>query len=135
VECQAVDAAARQVIEEGGFGPGYSYFTHRLGHGIGLDGHEWPYMVRGDRTRLLARMTFTDEPGTYIPGELGIRHEDTLAVTENRLREPAAEGSECLGGAAGVADSPATLKDGVPHLPGRLGGPVAVRNPRPRPRA
>jgi Xaa-Pro dipeptidase len=82
VECQAVDAAARQVIEEGGFGPGYSYFTHRLGHGIGLDGHEWPYMVRGDRTRLLARMTFTDEPGTYIPGELGIRHEDTLAVTE-----------------------------------------------------
>ena len=83
VECQAVDDAARKVIENGGFGPGYSYFTHRLGHGIGLDGHEWPYMVRGNRTRLLAGMTFTDEPGIYIPGEMGIRHEDTVAVTES----------------------------------------------------
>jgi len=82
VECQAVDAAARKVIEDGGFGPGYRYFTHRLGHGIGLDGHEWPYMVRGNTTKLLAGMTFTDEPGIYIPGELGIRHEDTVAVTE-----------------------------------------------------
>jgi Xaa-Pro dipeptidase len=83
VECQAVDAAARKVVEGGGFGPGYTYFTHRLGHGIGLDGHEWPYMVRGDTTKLAAGTTFTDEPGIYIPGELGIRHEDTLAVTEN----------------------------------------------------
>ena len=83
VECQAVDAAARKVIEDGGFGPGYRYFTHRLGHGIGMDGHEWPYMVRGDRTKLAAGMTFTDEPGIYIPGELGIRHEDTVAVTES----------------------------------------------------
>jgi Xaa-Pro dipeptidase len=83
VECQAVDAAARRVIEAGGFGPGYRYFTHRLGHGIGLDGHEWPYMVRGDTTRLAAGMTFTDEPGIYVPGELGIRHEDTVAVTED----------------------------------------------------
>jgi Xaa-Pro dipeptidase len=83
VECQAVDAAARRVIEDGGFGPGYAYLTHRLGHGIGLDGHERPYMVRGDRTRLAAGMTFTDEPGIYIAGELGIRHEDTVAVTES----------------------------------------------------
>ena len=83
VECQAVDAAARKVIEEGGFGPGYAFLTHRLGHGIGLDGHEWPYMVRGNRTRLLAGMTFTDEPGIYVPGEMGIRHEDTVAVTES----------------------------------------------------
>lgn len=82
-ECQAVDLAARKVIEDGGFGPGYTYFTHRLGHGIGLDGHEWPYMVRGNATRLAAGMTFTDEPGIYIPGELGIRHEDTVAVTES----------------------------------------------------
>jgi Xaa-Pro dipeptidase len=81
VECQAIDAAARKVIEDGGFGPGYAYLTHRLGHGIGLDGHEWPYMVRGNATRLAAGMTFTDEPGVYIPGELGIRHEDTVAVT------------------------------------------------------
>jgi Xaa-Pro dipeptidase len=83
VECQAIDAAARKVVENGGFGPGYRYFTHRLGHGIGLDGHEWPYMVRGNAARLLAGTTFTDEPGIYVPGELGIRHEDTVAVTEN----------------------------------------------------
>jgi Xaa-Pro dipeptidase len=81
VECQAIDAAARRVIEEGGFGPGYAYLTHRLGHGIGLDGHEWPYMVRGNATKLAAGMTFTDEPGVYVPGEMGIRHEDTVAVT------------------------------------------------------
>jgi Xaa-Pro dipeptidase len=83
VECQAIDAAARKVVEDGGFGPGYAFFTHRLGHGIGLDGHEWPYMVRGNATKLAAGMTFTDEPGVYVPGELGIRHEDTVAVTEN----------------------------------------------------
>jgi Xaa-Pro dipeptidase len=83
VECQRVDAAARKVIEDGGFGPGYAHFTHRLGHGIGLDDHEWPYIVRGDRTKLAAGMTFTDEPGIYIPGELGIRLEDTVAVTES----------------------------------------------------
>jgi Xaa-Pro dipeptidase len=83
VECQAVDAAARKVIEDGGFGPGYTHFTHRLGHGIGMDGHEWPYMVRGDTTRLAAGTTFTDEPGIYVRGELGIRHEDTVAVTES----------------------------------------------------
>jgi Xaa-Pro dipeptidase len=71
------------VIEDGGFGPGYRYFTHRLGHGIGLDGHEWPYMVRGNATKLATGMTFTDEPGIYIPGELGIRHEDTVVVTES----------------------------------------------------
>jgi Xaa-Pro dipeptidase len=82
-ECQAVDAAARKVIEDGGFGPGYRYFTHRLGHGIGLDGHEWPYMVRGSTTRLVPGVTFTDEPGIYVRGELGIRHEDTVAVTES----------------------------------------------------
>jgi len=102
VECQAVDAAARRVIEEGGFGPGYRYLTHRLGHGIGLDGHEWPYMVRGNTTKLAAGMTFTDEPGIYIPGELGIRHEDTLIVTE--------EGCENLGGSwSGTPEDPAFL--------------------------
>lgn len=81
VECQAIDAAARQVIEEGGFGPGYKHLTHRLGHGIGMDGHEWPYMVRANTMKLAPGMTFTDEPGIYVPGELGIRHEDTLVVT------------------------------------------------------
>jgi Xaa-Pro dipeptidase len=83
VECQAVDAAARRVIEQAGFGPEYRYFTHRLGHGIGMDGHEWTYLVRGNTTPLRPGMCFSDEPGIYVPGELGIRHEDTLAVTEN----------------------------------------------------
>ncbi len=69
------------MTEEGGFGPGYTYLSHRLGHGIGMYGREWPYGVRGNATRLAAG-TFTDEPGVYVPGELGIRHEDTVAVTE-----------------------------------------------------
>jgi Xaa-Pro dipeptidase len=83
VECQSIDAAARRVMDEAGFGPGYKHLTHRLGHGIGLDGHEWPYMVRGNATKLAAGMTFTDEPGIYITGELGIRHEDTVVATES----------------------------------------------------
>ena len=48
VEARSVDAAARQVITDAGYGPGYKYFTHRLGHGMGMDGHEWPYLVKGD---------------------------------------------------------------------------------------
>jgi Xaa-Pro dipeptidase len=81
VEAQAVDAAARRVIDEAGFGPGYSRFTHRLGHGIGMDGHEWTYLVKGNRTLLRPGMCFSDEPGIYIPGELGIRHEDVITIT------------------------------------------------------
>jgi Xaa-Pro dipeptidase len=83
VECQAIDTAARKVIDDGGLGPGYAHFAHRLGHGVGLDGHESPYMVRGNTAKLEPGTTFTDEPGIYIPGELGIRHEDTVAVTES----------------------------------------------------
>ena len=75
-ECQAVDAAARKVITDGGFGPDYKYFAHRLGHGIGMDGHEWPYLVRGNTLKLQPNMTFSDEPGIYIPGEFGMRLED-----------------------------------------------------------
>ena len=78
---QSVDAAARKVIEDAGFGPGYRYFTHRVGHGIGMDGHEWTYLVRGNATPLRAGMCFSDEPGIYIPGELGIRHEDVITIT------------------------------------------------------
>ena len=81
--CEAVDAAARRVIEEGGFGPDYRAFTHRLGHGIGLDGHEHPYMVRGNTLPLRPGMTFTDEPGVYLYGELGVRHEDVVCITED----------------------------------------------------
>ena len=82
VEAQAVDAAARNVVEEAGFGPGYRYFTHRVGHGIGMDGHEWTYLVRGNTTPLRPGMCFSDEPGIYVPGELGVRHEDIIFITD-----------------------------------------------------
>jgi Xaa-Pro dipeptidase len=83
VECGAIDDAARQVITDSGYGPNYKYFTHRLGHGLGMDGHEWPYLVRGNKTKLQANITTSDEPGIYIPGEFGIRLEDDMHVTEN----------------------------------------------------
>ena len=82
-EAQAVDAAARRVVEDAGFGPGYRFFTHRVGHGIGMDGHEWTYLVKGNRTALRPGMTFSDEPGIYIPGELGVRHEDIIVITDS----------------------------------------------------
>jgi Xaa-Pro dipeptidase len=82
VECQAVDAAARKVIADAGYGPDYKYFTHRLGHGIGMDGHEWPYLVRGNTTPMATNMTFSDEPGIYVRGEFGIRLEDDMHITE-----------------------------------------------------
>jgi len=81
VECGAVDAAARKVIVDAGFGPDYKYFTHRVGHGMGMDGHEWPYLVRGNQTKLAQHMTFSDEPGIYIRGEFGLRLEDDMHIT------------------------------------------------------
>jgi Xaa-Pro dipeptidase len=83
-----VDAAARKVIVDGGYGPGFKYFTHRVGHGMGMDGHEWPYFVKNNMfgwdlsPRLKVGMTMSDEPGVYIPGEFGIRLEDDLLVNE-----------------------------------------------------
>ena len=82
VPCGDIDAAARKVIVDGGFGPDYTYFGHRVGHGLGMDGHEWPYLVRGNKLPLAPGMTFSDEPGIYIPGEFGIRLEDDWVVTE-----------------------------------------------------
>jgi Xaa-Pro dipeptidase len=82
VACEAVDAAARRVIDEAGFGPGYAHFTHRVGHGIGMDGHEWPYLVRGNTLPLAPGMTFSDEPGVYLRGEFGVRLEDDMLITE-----------------------------------------------------
>src|ERR1700691_296387 len=82
-ECGSVDAAARKVITDAGYGPDYKYFSHRLGHGIGMDGHEWPYLVRGNTTKLIPNMTFSDEPGIYIRGEFGLRLEDDMHITEN----------------------------------------------------
>jgi Xaa-Pro dipeptidase len=78
-----VDDAARKVITDAGFGPDYKLFTHRLGHGIGLDGHEHPYLVRGSKTVLEPGMTFSNEPGIYVPGEFGVRCEDDMVITAN----------------------------------------------------
>ena len=83
VEAQAVDAAARKLIADAGYGPDYKYFKHRLGHGMGMDMHEWPYLVRGDTIKLEPNMTFSDEPGIYIRGEFGVRLEDDMHVIEN----------------------------------------------------
>jgi Xaa-Pro dipeptidase len=82
VQCQAIDAAARNVVTAAGYGPDYKHFTHRVGHGIGMDGHEWPYLVRGNTTPLAAGMCFSDEPGIYITGEFGVRLEDDWHLTE-----------------------------------------------------
>jgi Xaa-Pro dipeptidase len=78
-----VDAAARTVITDAGYGPDYRYFSHRVGHGLGMDGHEWPYLVRGNTLPLAPRMTFSDEPGIYIRGEFGVRLEDDMVITES----------------------------------------------------
>jgi Xaa-Pro dipeptidase len=82
-ECGSIDDAARKVITDAGYGPDYKYFTHRLGHGLGMDGHEWPYLVRGNATKLQANITTSNEPGIYIRGEFGVRIEDDMHITEN----------------------------------------------------
>ena len=84
VPCENVDAAARKVIVDAGYGPDYKFFTHRVGHGIGMDGHEWPYLVRGNTLPLAPGMTFSDEPGIYIRGEFGVRLEDDMVITQER---------------------------------------------------
>ncbi len=83
--CESVDAAARKVITDAGFGPDYKVpgLPHRTGHGIGLDGHEWTNFVRGNTTRIQPGMCFSDEPTIAIYGEFGIRLEDCLHITEN----------------------------------------------------
>jgi Xaa-Pro dipeptidase len=79
----SIDDAVRSYYEKQGWGPGYHLpgLSHRTGHGIGLDGHEPPYLVHGDSTPLAAGMCFSDEPGIYIPGEFGIRLEDCWYMT------------------------------------------------------
>jgi len=78
VTCGAVDAAARDVITVGGYG---EFFTHRTGHGIGLECHEEPYMRNGNSTPLIEGMTYTVEPGIYLAGKNGVRIEDDILVT------------------------------------------------------
>jgi Xaa-Pro dipeptidase len=96
--CAEVDAAARGVIEAAGYGADYDQFTHRLGHGIGLQVHEEPYLVRGNQLALAPGMTFSNEPGIYVPGSLGVRLEDIVAVT--------AEGPEVFGPRPTSLDDP-----------------------------
>ena len=83
--CESVDAAARKVITDAGFGPDYKVpgLPHRTGHGIGMDGHEWTNFVRGNTTPLAPGMCFSDEPMIAIYGEFGIRLEDCLYITES----------------------------------------------------
>jgi Xaa-Pro dipeptidase len=83
--CEVVDAAARKVIVDAGFGPDYKVpgLPHRTGHGIGMDGHEWTNFVRGNKTPIQPGMCFSDEPTVVIYGEFGIRLEDCLYITEN----------------------------------------------------
>jgi Xaa-Pro dipeptidase len=78
-----VDDGARAVVTAAGYGPDYKFFTHRLGHGIGLDGHEHPYLVRASTTTLEPNMTFSNEPGIYIPGEFGLRCEDDMVIRQD----------------------------------------------------
>lgn len=93
-EGEDVDKAARNLIEQSGYG---RYFTHRLGHGIGLEGHENPYLRGGSKDILMPGHTFSNEPGIYIDGTVGIRLEDCFVIQENGRAVYLTEG---VGGAA-----------------------------------
>lgn len=102
VGLEAIDAAARKVVTDAGYGPGFKYFSHRLGHGMGMEGHEWPYLVKnnmfGWEKALTAQpgMVFSDEPGIYIRGEFGVRLEDDMYITPDgaKLFTPQSESLE-----------------------------------------
>ncbi|WP_064965644.1 M24 family metallopeptidase [Tenacibaculum ovolyticum] len=82
--CEEIDNAARVVLESHNLGPDYKLpgLPHRVGHGIGLGIHEWPYIVRNDKTVLVSGMTFSNEPMICVPNEFGIRHEDHIMMTK-----------------------------------------------------
>jgi Xaa-Pro dipeptidase len=102
VPLESIDAAGRKVVTDAGYGPGFKYFSHRLGHGMGMDGHEWPYLVKNNMfgwDRALTAepgMVFSDEPGIYIRGEFGVRLEDDMYITEDgaKLFTPQSESLE-----------------------------------------
>jgi len=104
VPCQAIDSAARKVIVDAGYGPGFKYFTHRVGHGLGMDMHEWPYLIDNNmfgtplHPVLQTNMTTSNEPGIYIRGEFGVRLEDDMHVT--------ADGAELLTPASPSLEDP-----------------------------
>jgi Xaa-Pro aminopeptidase len=79
VPCERLDQIARQIITEAGYGP---QFLHRVGHGLGLDVHEEPYLVAGNTLPLQPGMIFSDEPGIYLEGRFGVRIEDAVLCTE-----------------------------------------------------
>lgn len=94
IACQEVDRAARQYLQQHGFGPGYQLpgVPHRTGHGIGMDIHEWPYLVEGNTMPLATGMCFSNEPMLVLPGEFGVRLEDHFYMTDSGPRwftEPA----------------------------------------------
>jgi len=86
--CESVDAAARKVITDAGFGPGYKVpgLPHRTGHGIGLEGHEWTNLVKGNTTKIAPGMCFSNEPTIAIYGEFGVRLEDCMYITDAGAR-------------------------------------------------
>jgi len=97
VQASMVDHAARLVIEKARYGPA---FTHRLGHGIGLEEHESPYLVGGYEQRLEAGNTFSNEPGVYLEGKVGIRLEDVFVINDR------GESEYLTAGVGGPATSP-----------------------------
>ena len=80
-----MDAASRKVISDAGYG---DFFIHRTGHGIGLDGHEHPYLVSGNTERLEPGMAFSIEPGIYLAGRFGVRIEDIAVIGDDGAAEP-----------------------------------------------
>lgn len=83
VPCELLDATARKIMNKRGYGTGYTNFFHRVGHGVGMDFHEWEYLVKGNNTILQPGMCFSNEPGLYLTDEFGVRIEDCFHITEN----------------------------------------------------
>jgi Xaa-Pro dipeptidase len=127
VEMQFVDAAARKVIVDSGYGPGYDYFSHRLGHGIGLDMHEWPYLVGGNTQKMVAGMVFSNEPGIYLRGNFGLRLEDDMHITDTGAELFTTQSPSLLDPFAIPAVLPAKPTDTPPDAPPDTGKPSETK--------